>query len=850
MKNLLLNSTNPVCIINESGDTLKVSDNWLTVFTPFFKKNTQITFQDINSISNFDLIEYAHKCLVGDVIHSPAIRFFDLRFQEFWFEFLFLPTTDQLAHTLVIATDVSERERQNHLLLKASEIAQIGCWEINTINQAIFWDEETTKIHETPSDFIPTYENTIDFFKGEYKDRIDKYIKEAIIYGIPFDEEIEIVSYTKQVIPIRIVGKPEFHEGNCIRILGIMQVIKNQTILKQNLEQSKKTFKDAFEFSGIGMAIVSPNGKWLNVNKKVQEILGFTKEELTLLTFQDITYYEDLDLDLDLLDQLVRGEISSYEMKKRYHHKNGSLVWAKLSVSIVRNDDGSVKHFISQIQDITREIEFEKEIQDQKEKFWTVFNSSYQFTALLNANGILLEINEAALNFGKVSRDEVIMKPLWKTTWWKYDVINAEKLKKNILLASVGETIRYDVQVMDGDGQMITVDFSLKPVIDTEKKVIYILAEARIIEDYIQALKKIGESESKFRTLFELSPVGFILSDLQTGEIKDINQSIVRNTLFSREKILQMKFKDLVPREHYPTLSQIETQLSNKGYFDSIEIEYLTSKNSTFPAIVDGVITEDKQGNKLIWSVIQNISELKENQARLYQLNEEIKEKNAHLFRSNEELEQFASIASHDLQEPLRMISSFISLIDSKYGVHFDDKGKRYIQFVLEGAARMRLLIHNLLAYSKVSNDFSKAEWVDLNDIFAEIQSLIREPIIEIQPLPIVMGQKTPLFHLFKNIVQNGIKYQKSGSIPIIRVNYLPAEKEDIISISDNGIGIEEDSIEQIFHLFSRLHNQEEYEGSGIGLALCKKIMDRHNGRIWVESEVGKGSIFYCSFPK
>lgn len=850
MKNVLFRSSKPVCIVDANGETVEVSENWKKVFAPYSNHSDEPSFRYFRLETELDVLTYLQQSAQGEVVTSPAIHFLDESFHHAWFEFTFLPTVDQENHFLVIANEVSIRERNTDFLRKINEISQLGYWEVNTQNNEIYWDEQTYRIHDAPLDFIPTYDNTFQFFKGEFSDRIKKYMREAFIYGIPYDEELEIVTLQGQTVPVRTIGKPEFHDGNCIRIYGTMQVIRDQVVLKRKLEKSKKTFQDAFHYSGIGMAIVAPNGKWLNVNKKLQEILGFTEEELAMLSFQDITYFEDLDTDLVLLDQLVRGEIDSYEMKKRYHHKQGHLVWAKLSVSVVRNDDGTVQHFISQIQDITLEMEYEKEIEQQKEKFWSVFNSSYQFTALLGIHGELLEINEAALKFGNVERSSVMGVHLWKTYWWSFDELAAEKLAKNIERAASGSVVRYDAKVMGHEREPITVDFSLKPIYDNDAKLRYILAEARIIEDYIQALKKVSESEAKFRTLFELSPVGFILSDFTTGEIKDINQSIVNNTQYSRETFLGMKFRDLVPREHYPTLARMEEELAEKGYFDSLEIDYFTHNNSTFPAIVDGVLTVDKRGNKLVWSVVQNISELKENQARLQQLNEEIHEKNVRLFRSNEELEQFANIASHDLQEPLRMISSFIGLIDSKYGHHFDEKGKKYLEFVSNGATRMRLLIHNLLAYSKVSNDFSAAESVDLMDLFREIQGLIQRSSLEVHDLPVIVGQRTPLFHLFKNVVQNGFKYQKPDSTPKVEVACVESEDSIVISVKDNGIGIPLEAQDRIFDLFSRAHNPMEYEGSGIGLALCKKIMERHNGKIWVESTPEVGSIFYCSFPK
>jgi len=224
------------------------------------------------------------------------------------------------------------------------------------------------------------------------------------------------------------------------------------------------------------------------------------------------------------------------------------------------------------------------------------------------------------------------------------------------------------------------------------------------------------------------------------------------------------------------------------------------------------------------------------------------------LKRSNADLQQFAYIASHDLQEPLRMISGFIKLLAERYSEKLDIEAKEYIDFVLDGAKRMQTLINDLLAYSRISTKKKKFASVNCNkileDVTCNLQFSIKESKTEItfDVLPTVYGDAIQLFQLFQNLIANGIKFQGENT-PKIGVKATKENGAWVFSISDNGIGIEHKFAEDIFIVFNRLHTRNEYKGTGIGLSICKKVVERHGGRIWVESELGKGSSFYFTIP-
>jgi two-component system, chemotaxis family, sensor kinase Cph1 len=225
------------------------------------------------------------------------------------------------------------------------------------------------------------------------------------------------------------------------------------------------------------------------------------------------------------------------------------------------------------------------------------------------------------------------------------------------------------------------------------------------------------------------------------------------------------------------------------------------------------------------------------------------------LTRSNEELQQFAYIASHDLQAPLRTISNYLSLLESKHGPQLDPDARQLVHVSANAAERMRSLINDLLEFSRVGSETTFTE-VNLNDVLAEVleeqQSEIEasHATVDVGPLPTIIGHRTDLKQVFQNLITNGLKYRKSTVAPKIAVFATDESKQFRFTVSDNGIGIDRQYFDQVFQLFQRLHGRSEYSGTGIGLATCKKVVDIYGGHIWLDSTVGAGSTFYFTIPK
>jgi light-regulated signal transduction histidine kinase (bacteriophytochrome) len=245
---------------------------------------------------------------------------------------------------------------------------------------------------------------------------------------------------------------------------------------------------------------------------------------------------------------------------------------------------------------------------------------------------------------------------------------------------------------------------------------------------------------------------------------------------------------------------------------------------------------------------------LQRSAAHLEAKNNELEVKNKELEVKNRELEQFAYVASHDLQEPLRTTSSFAELLQRQYGERLDDKARKYLTFITQSSDRMKVLIKDLLDYSRIGRK-KELQQVDCNLVLSHVLEDIHKSVtdenaeIKTGNLPLICGYTTEIQQLFQNLLVNAIKFRKKDAVPEIAVTCRSIKSFWEFAVKDNGIGMDEKHSERIFIIFQRLHNRGEYKGSGIGLAHCKKIVELHGGRIWVKSKPGEGCTFYFTLP-
>jgi PAS domain S-box-containing protein len=268
----------------------------------------------------------------------------------------------------VHVVDVSELKRLEQELSQTNEIAKIGSWEIDLKTQKIIWSKVTKMIHEVSDDYEPNLKTAIDFFKeGTSRELITAAIEKAMKYGSFYDLELQLITAEGNEKWTRAIGQAEFETGECVRLFGTFQDIDSQKRIQDKLQISEDKFRGAFEHSAIGMALTSIGGEWLKVNKRLQEILGYDESELLSLTFLDITHTDDRARNMEFVRKILKGDISSYSLEKRFIHKSGKIVPVLLSVSLVRDITGAPMHFVTQIEDMTVRKQAEENLRRHRE---------------------------------------------------------------------------------------------------------------------------------------------------------------------------------------------------------------------------------------------------------------------------------------------------------------------------------------------------------------------------------------------------------------------------------------------------------------------------------------------------
>ena len=355
------------------------------------------------------------------------------------------------------------------------------------------------------------------------------------------------------------------------------------------------------------------------------------------------------------------------------------------------------------------------------------------------------------------------------------------------------------------------------------------------------------DSAQQYRQIIETAVDAFIAMD-SNSVITDWNLQAEATFGWSRPEVLGKSFSELViPERHRDAHSESLHRVRVTGEGQRIEIAVLHQDKYEFPVeLAISPIRSD--GTCSFAAFVRDVTERKEEQRKLALKVEE-------LARSNADLEVFAYVASHDLQEPLRMVASYTQLLARRYKGKLDAEADEFIGFAVDGATRMQQLIQDLLSYSRLTTR-GKTPCFTLADAACcsaveNLQESIKtsNTLITVGPLPAVLADPTQLTQLFQNLIGNAIKYRNERT-PEIHVGATSAENEWMFSVRDNGIGIEPQYFERIFQMFQRLHTRTEYSGTGIGLAICRRIVERHGGRIWVESERGQGSTFLFTIPR
>jgi len=511
-----------------------------------------------------------------------------------------------------------------------------------------------------------------------------------------------------------------------------------------------------------------------------------------------------------------------------------------------------------------RQIAYEKEraqtetIRTAAERFRLILDNAYDaFIAIDMANNVLEWNPQAERMFGW-TRAEVMGKPLVELIVpLRYRDAHLKGIA-HYLATGEGPVLNKRIQLegLRKDGREIPVELTISPAGLGNHR--FFAAFIHDISERLAAEKKIRQLSRANELILNFAGEGIYGLDIN-GVTTFVNPAATRMTGYTPEETLGKPQHELVhhtkadgtpyPREQCPIYAAIRD-----GRLHHSQDEVFWRKDSTsFP--VEFTAAPMHEEGKLVGAVVvfSDITERHEAEAL-------VEEQRKELERSNAELQQFAYVASHDLQEPLRMVASYTQLLSRRYKGKLGPEADEFIHFAVDGAQRMQILINDLLAYSRVGTRGKPFEPVNMNEIMAVVKANLKVAIEESAAeivvhgeLPTIDGDRTQLVQLMQNLVGNAIKFRRPDQPVRVEVG---ATRDDAhadayhFTVKDNGIGIDPEHHERIFVIFQRLHTREHYQGTGIGLAVCRKIVERHEGKIWVESREGEGSTFHFTIPQ
>ena len=645
--------------------------------------------------------------------------------------------------------------------------------------------------------------------------------------------------------------------GEIVEWFGEARDITQRKRADQAVEEERARLQAVLDIAPAGIFIGDKKGKDIVVNKAFYQIWGIEAPSIEgVEDYQEYTaWFADngrlIEVDDWPASKALKGEESSIIADiERFDGKKGTII---LSAAPLKDVHGNVTGIVPVQQDITelrkaeeglrlandeleqRVKERTKELTESEARYRSLFENSIDGVLLTKPDGMVLSANSAACRMFRMTAEEL------KKEGRAGIVVSDDRLEHSLQERLRTGRNQSELTLKRGDGTTFEGEVSSNIFTDADgstKTSMFIrdITERRRVEEAL------GESEERYRTLFESIDEGFcIIEKMHTtrGELVDFRY-LTANPAFARytglDDVVGRTMREVVPGELQEWYDTYDAVLRNG---EPIRFERSLLTNGRVLELYASRV-EDGTGRRVA-VVFNDITKRK-------RVEEEIR-------RSNAELQQFAYIASHDLQEPLRMVIGYLTILERRYSDKLDTDAQGYIQFAVDGGKRMRELIDDLLRYSRVETQGKNFDMVDMDGVVLRVIDVLEIPIGEskaevvIDPLPPIFADEHQMVQVMQNLIGNAIKFRGPESLRI-RISATPGSGEWIFSVKDNGIGLKMENAERIFQMFQRLNNRGKIEGTGIGLAIAKKTVERHGGRIWVESEEGKGATFFFTIPK
>ena len=807
-----------------------------------------------------------------------------------------IPLYDQ---NLMISTvvDVTEKfnilknlEESNERLQYATLATTDVIWDWNLDTDSIFWSE---RIHSLfGHDYSNSNQNGLSWFNIIHPEdyaTVQQDLENTIHANtLNWTSEHRIVHGNGKISFVNqsaIIVRDDNEKA--IRLVGSIQDIS----LRKVREQQLKLFESVVTTTNDAVLITAaepfdnPGPKILFVNDAFTKLTGYTKEDVIGKTPRLLQGPKSDFAELKRLSKAIR-DWKPCEITTINYDKAGNEFWVNFAVTPVTDNKGMNTHWISIQRDVTAtKIEEQKRILINE--ISTIFNKvttlQETFNELLKHVGTvfdypamglwLLDEEEQVLNLesyyhnesSKINLAKFIAngvmhkytekgKGILGTVWEQEKIVEWSISNNDFTLFLEQETIDAGIRKVTAIPIIFNTVFVGTILIAREEENsrandnIIVSQEVSL---HLGAEIRRKQLEQELSKIFNFSPDVVCVINIR-GKFNRINPVGCKLFGFEEKELLKMNITDLVFPDDFKNAKKKIRSLIKKE-----QTVYFENRFVTKDAVVKWMAwTASSTKDGLIYCVGKDITERKESENQLNLLNENLINQTQKLNISNEELEQFAYVASHDLQEPLRMVTSFLTLIEKKYHDKLDDKGLQYINFAVEGAKNMRQIILDLLNFSRIADNQDAYQYIDLSDIIKDVCSLQSKLInekraqINFENLPSIYSTRHYLIQLFQNLISNALKYSTEERAVQIDISSKSLKSHYLISVKDNGIGIEEEYFDKIFIIFQRLHTKEQFQGNGMGLAITKKIVEKLNGKIWVESEHGKGSTFYIQIPK
>lgn len=795
--------------------------------------------------------------------------------------------------------DITEMVELQELLDNASQLSRVGSWEIDLINNKLFLSSTSREIYELPKDQFPTLEEAINFYRPDVREFLKETINETIQSGNPWDVQLPLITYAGNEKWVRSIGKAEYEDGKCRRLFGSFQDIHKQKTNEIELTKNNRLLEVISRVIGKFLLV----GDW---NQVLNEVLELTGKAISV----DRVYFFQCHLhpvnEMPVISQTA--EWSRKGIPSQLHNpdlqnmplddypdiyqrlKNGET-FAKNRKDL---PSGKLKDILESqgiVSTLAAPVMIDSELNGllgfddcAKERSWSENELSFLQTIVSNLssaiqrrksqlalqqsfeekNAILESIGEA---FFALDKD-------WKIRYWNHRAEQLMGLNRASLLGEDLFGVFPDAKKFKFQRKYLHALATKSPVhIEEyfEPLNSWLEVNAYPSEDGLSvfvkdvtkekmAFENVRQSNERFEKIAEATNDAIWDFDVENDRLfwgKGFS-TLFGYDLDSLTPTLDLLVDFIHPDDREKVANKIQQFFKSETLTSWFEEYRFLMANGYYAFVMDRAVFIRNQEGRVsrVVGAMTDISYRKEYEESLHALNQQLEQHTKELEISNKELEQFAYVASHDLQEPLRMVSSFIGLLEKKYGDVLDEKAHQYINFAVGGARRMRQIILDLLEYSRVGKNDEGLKITHLDEVLDEVCLLHRKIISEkkasitYQDLPALITYKSPMTQLFSNLIGNALRYSQEQVPPKIHISASSEKDFWLFAVSDNGMGIDPQFHDKIFIIFQSLHNKEKYGGTGMGLAIVKKIIENLGGKIWVESEEGKGSTFYFTLPK